>query len=54
MTTEQYRRMLQLKFEVNSTYGFPPRHYENLQELYEEYIKLRRMYSECKGEIKDE
>lgn len=54
MTTEQYKRMLKLKYVVHSTYGFPPKQPENLQELYEEYIKLRRMYSECKGEIKDE
>lgn len=54
MTTEQYTRMLQLRIEVHSTYGVPPRHPDNLKELYEEYIKLRRMYSECKGEIKDE
>ena len=54
MTTGQYKRMLKLKHDVHSTYGLTPKYPENLQELYEEYIKLRRMYSECKGEIKDE
>ena len=53
MTKEQYHRLLQLKMMVHSTYGFPPKHLVNLQELYDEYMKLRKMYSDCKGEIHD-
>lgn len=51
MTKEQFRRLLQLKMMVHSTYGLPPKHPDNLQELYDEYMKLRKMYSECKGKI---
>ena len=53
MTKEQYYRLLQLRMIVHSTYGFPPKHPDNLQELYDEYMKLRKMYSDCKGEIHD-
>ncbi len=51
MTKEQYIRLLPLRMIVHSTYGFPPKHPDNLDELSEEYMKLRKMYSECKGKI---
>lgn len=53
MTKEQYIRLLQLKTMVHSTYGFPPKHLDNLQELYDDYMKLRKMYSECKGKMEN-
>lgn len=54
MTKEQYERMLRLRLDVHSTYGIPPKHPGNLQELYEEYIKLRKLYADCKGKIDEE
>lgn len=51
MTKEQYRRLIELKMLVHSTYGWLPRHPDNLDELLEEYMKLRKIYSECKGKI---
>lgn len=53
MTKEQYYRLLQLRMIIHSTYGFPPKHPDNLQELYDAYMKLRKMYSECKGKIEN-
>ena len=53
MTKEQYIRLLQLRTMVHSTYGFPPKYPDNLQELYDDYMKLRKMYSECKGKIEN-
>ena len=41
MTKEQYIRLLQLRMIV-PTYGFPPKHPDNLDELFEEYMKLRK------------
>lgn len=38
---------------VHSTYGMPPKHPDNLNELFEEYMKLRKMYSECKGKTEN-
>lgn len=53
MTKEQYIKLLQLKMIVHSTYGWPPKHPDNLDELLEEYMKLRKMYSDCKGKIEN-
>ena len=53
MTKEQYYRLLQLRMIVHSTYGMPPKNPDNIDELFEEYMKLRKMYSECKGKIEN-
>ena len=53
MTKEQYHRLLELKMMIHTTYGFPPKHPDNLDELYKEYMKLRKMYSDCKGKIEN-
>lgn len=53
MTKEQYRRMLELEIRVHSVYGLVnPKRLVNIQE-YEEYMKLRRIYADCKGVINE-
>lgn len=52
MDKEQYYRLLELNRIINSTYGVPPKHPDNLKELYTEYLKLRKMYCKCKKDRK--
>ena len=53
MTKKQYYGMIYLRGIVMSTYGIEKYESSNkkLNKLYKEYIKLRRMYSDCKGTI---
>lgn len=51
MTKEEYARMIFLKNQINSTYGIPPKKLENVDELFDEYIKLREKFTECRGVI---
>ena len=51
MTKEQYHRMIYLRGIVMSIYGIEKYKSSNkrLNKLFKEYIKLRRMYSDCNG-----
>lgn len=50
MTREEYRRMLELKFLLHSTYGLTEHKTiaDDFYKLYQEYMVLRKKYYESK------
>lgn len=57
MTKKQYKEMIRLKMLVHGTFGMtkhPSVPTKEFEKLYQEYMKLRNLYSECKGVLTDE
>ena len=57
MTKKQYKEMIKLKVLVHGTFGVtkhPSAPTSEKEKLYQEYMKLKNLYSECKGVLKDE
>ena len=57
MTKEQYNEMIRLKTLVHGTFGVtkhPSVPTKEWEKSYQEYMKLRKLYCECKGELKNE
>ena len=57
MTKKQYKEMIRLKMLVYGTYGVikhPSVSISEQEKIFQEYMKLRKLYSECKGVLKDE
>ena len=53
MTREQYERLLELRLIFPPIRGFRL-DWKDMGELYDEYVKLIKLYKECNGVIKEE
>ena len=54
MTKENFYKMCQLRIILHSSYGcgIIKEDTDKKEELFQEYMKLRKEYSDCKGQIK--
>ena len=52
MTREQYERLLQLRLIFPPIRGFRL-DWKDMGELYDEFVRLLKMYRECNGVIKE-